>query len=1616
MKKFFGKLSILFFAMLLVIGLASCTDTTETVNIDATVDGITIDSTTIPTDAVAGNLDYSSIKVIAHWNNGTVTTIDLTYDMIAVDDRAKLEKAGQHQLTVIYNKTTTEFQIYLNAKAAEKFTLTVEGGVPTAIDGVTLTEVPSLTNGSYTAEYTAGTVVSVTWIRVDGYEFSHWTDYDITQDTDSTTNITMNAAHSYKAVTNAMVSVVNFYTNGATVATIAPKSTNILNKSDINNGNDLSREDYVFDGWTTTVVANGTEINCTATKITFPYAVEIETTLYATWRPLGITYRQQEGEVGYIVTEYDLSYISDILTAPTTLDIPSKYQGYNVTGIDADAFTSDVAAMLQYINIPATVTTIADGAFRNCTQLLAITVASSSTKFEALDGVLYGYGLEKLVAYPSAKIAKEYNIQTTVTQIASYAFKDALLGRISCSNVVTIGDSAFASTHVDSIDLSSVVVSASSVFGSGIFDSNLRAVLVSSSYLSWFTGSSSLTAFAGIQDIITTDRTVITNVEVGVNTAKTMLYRIVSSKVEIIGVARNLTAFTVSPKLNGRNIFSLGVKAFNYCVYLSTITVPSDTNLERVGEDAFSDTPWLAKSIINDCIILNTVLYKYLGEATSFSVPSGVTKIAEGAFYGNNTITSLSMTENNTLSFIGAYAFYNCKKLSGNLEFMSNVVTVSDYAFANTKIENVLLRDNSVLATIGENAYANCYYLKSVEIGAYTTSIATTAFIYCYSIEEFDIQTASGVTPKYREYDGIIYKCNIYGVAEELFCYPAGKMMSIFDVGEPVIGTQLNIASIGDYSLFFSNIAAIKIPESIESISTIAIYIPGLTYVEFEAPLSNITYNIMFVADPLGIGKYTPDYVVFNIEDTTTNTPTITEDTNINSFYGNNTALKNSLNNYNSSHTIFGYMDEDNTLLYAFDTITPDIKVVRSSRTLSELIIPTSCTINTNLYYVHVIGEYAFYGYYLNKVTTGTNILEIENYAFYGANNLEVLDLKSSNAIPSIADQTFNSSFNNGLLIYIVAGSTDNYVDRWEASTKYLLESGYGIANFVTRSNEEWNTITYYDGTTWKTITSENYTEQNIVYGNYFPIPVRKGYIFAGWYDDSGVFLNLTLNYLIPYNIDLTASWEAEVYTIIFNVGAGVTMATKQISISYDMAFDYDTPTYPNKQFLYWRDSTGKTYGQSTDETYRIWKTNLDSSTLILYPVWEDVLYRIVYDSASLTGAVCDTTPVSVLYADDYTLAIPVKTGYVFQGWTLDPITAGVVPVLITDEYGVCLDFWSLNSSVQYTVYPYFIAESQITVTLVIGKNGSNEDIQYEVVTNVTFGQSFTFAYLAEKISDGAILAEYPVALFCGWVDSLGVKYTDDDGAGLYTWNVATDTTLYALWPIVIDTQAEFDAWLLTEDYLSGSIALGCDVTLTDPIGDRNNPYTGVFIGNGYTVTLNYTVLNSTSTNYDAYVGMVAYNRGTIKNVKLDANIVIQNTSSFNNDLYLGGVAGVNEGKITSTSSDALTDINVSIFVNFTSTSKFAYIGGIAGKNSGTISNLSCEINTITIQVSGVLFDGTNASNIIAGSIVGNVAGGSVNTRTAKFYYNDGTVILGSFGAVIASAVTSVNVTNTKIS
>ncbi|MBQ8381281.1 MAG: leucine-rich repeat protein [Clostridia bacterium] len=174
---------------------------------------------------------------------------------------------------------------------------------------------------------------------------------------------------------------------------------------------------------------------------------------------------------------------------------------------------------------------------------------------------------------------------------------------------------------------------------------------------------------------------------------------------------------------------------------------------------------------------------------SSFTVGAAVTKIADGAFSSNTSLTTVTFEGNSALESIGASAFANCTKLSnitlpasvksigraaffGNTSLqsidLSNVTYVGELAFAESALTSVNIGAESVVigdyafsdakslktvtlgakAVIGKYAFANDTALTTVTILGEGATVSEGAFAFCSKLSSFDFEDVSGALGK----------------------------------------------------------------------------------------------------------------------------------------------------------------------------------------------------------------------------------------------------------------------------------------------------------------------------------------------------------------------------------------------------------------------------------------------------------------------------------------------------------------------------------------------------------------------------------------------------------------------------------------------------------------------------------------------------------------------------------------------------------------------------------------------------------------------------------------------------------------------------------------------------
>ncbi len=113
------------------------------------------------------------------------------------------------------------------------------------------------------------------------------------------------------------------------------------------------------------------------------------------------------GEYAFLYNRYTKNIV--IQNGPTTID----------------NYAFEYAKVLETISIPKSVTTIGKGAFYGIKTMKAFTVDADNPNFAAVDGVLYTKDMKTLLYYPAAKEGTTFTVPATVTTIAEGAFLNA---------------------------------------------------------------------------------------------------------------------------------------------------------------------------------------------------------------------------------------------------------------------------------------------------------------------------------------------------------------------------------------------------------------------------------------------------------------------------------------------------------------------------------------------------------------------------------------------------------------------------------------------------------------------------------------------------------------------------------------------------------------------------------------------------------------------------------------------------------------------------------------------------------------------------------------------------------------------------------------------------------------------------------------------------------------------------------------------------------------------------------------------------------------------------------------------------------------------------------------
>ena len=378
----------------------------------------------------------------------------------------------------------------------------------------------------------------------------------------------------------------------------------------------------------------------------------------------------------------------------TKIVIPSKSPaGDSVTSIADQAFMN--CTNMTDIILSNTITSVGSNVFYGCTSLTNINVKGNSAYFKSIDGNLYSKDGKTLVQYAIGKADTNFVIPDGVTAIGAYAVSRAtnLVSVVIPDGVTTISTHSFSHcTNLTSVVMPNSVTSIASI--AFYNDSKITDVYYKGTEAEWAAMS-----INSSNDPIKAATRYYYSASVPTNAGNFWHY--------VDGV------ITLWPGLlefisNGDGTCSVKLGTCTDTAIVIPSVSPEGDSVTSIGDNAFKG---------------NTTI-------TSVVIPDSVTSIGANAFYNCKNLISVDIPVG--VTSIGEYAFAYCKNLTG-VVIPDSVTSIGSFAFSNLeKLTSVIIQDG--VTSISQAMFFNCQSLTSIVIPVSVTSISDFAFYDCKTL------------------------------------------------------------------------------------------------------------------------------------------------------------------------------------------------------------------------------------------------------------------------------------------------------------------------------------------------------------------------------------------------------------------------------------------------------------------------------------------------------------------------------------------------------------------------------------------------------------------------------------------------------------------------------------------------------------------------------------------------------------------------------------------------------------------------------------------------------------------------------------------------------------------
>lgn len=488
---------------------------------------------------------------------------------------------------------------------------------------------------------------------------------------------------------------------------------------------------------------------------------------------------------------------------PANAEVIFEGKNANFQMLDGILYNSDLTEIVYVdpqiageIVLPDTLTTIGDGAFRDCSKMESIIIPSSVTRID--NGAFWGcVGL------------KSITIPNSVVHIgqSAFAFCENLKSITIPDGVTNIADGLFHLCY----DLETVAIPESvTIIGNGVFTGcrSLGSIEIAegNAYYCFEDGvlyDNPVTKILWVSPCASGDVTILNGVTTvdyfAFADCKYLTSITLPNSVTSIAEAAFSGCTGLENILIPESVASIGVGAFRGCARLGSIDIPP--NVTYIGEEAFSGCTDLYEVVnhsaleltlgseengyvayyakVLECADGNRVLaanyyetdehflftktdgvytlIAYLGEQDTITLPESINGHDYVLYYfrgaknviipnGRNIIDSWAFAycgslENVTIpdsvTEIGDFAFFECNSLQ-NIVIPNSVTFVGQFSFMGCfGAKSLTLSDG--MNSISNGAFSGCAGLVNVVIPEGVSTIGSSAFSNCYSIQNVSI-------------------------------------------------------------------------------------------------------------------------------------------------------------------------------------------------------------------------------------------------------------------------------------------------------------------------------------------------------------------------------------------------------------------------------------------------------------------------------------------------------------------------------------------------------------------------------------------------------------------------------------------------------------------------------------------------------------------------------------------------------------------------------------------------------------------------------------------------------------------------------------------------------------